>query len=456
MKILLADDEKSLRVTLTDDLEEAGHEVRAVADGDAALAALQEEEPDCVLTDLRMPGASGMEVLQAAVARELPVVVLTGAGSVATAVEAMKKGAYDYLEKPFLNEEVVLLIDRLAERQALRGEVDRLQQALEGRRGFAALLGESPAMQKVVARARAAARTEAGILIVGESGTGKEVLARAIHEESQRGAGPFVPIACGVLAESLLEDELFGHEKGAFTGAGERRRGRFEAASGGTVFLDDIDDMPLPTQVKLLRVLQERVIERLGGAERVPVDIRVIAASKVDLRELVADGRFREDLYYRLNVVTIKLPPLRRRREDIPLLVQHFLARHGGAGEPVVAPEALARLQEAQWPGNVRQLENAVVRGLALAPPGAETVSPRHLLSETTMLRRADLERAAEEQAPTPDAPAPRPLAEAVAAAERDAIDRALAATGGNRTRAAELLGISRKALWEKMKKLEM
>jgi transcriptional regulator with PAS, ATPase and Fis domain len=295
-------------------------------------------------------------------------------------------------------------------------------------------------MQGVIERARAAARSDAGVLIQGESGTGKEVLARAIHDEGPRAAGPFVPISCGVLAESLLEAELFGHEKGAFTGAGAARPGRFERAHGGTVFLDDIDDMPKATQVKLLRVLQEHEIERVGGGEPVPVDIRIIAASKEDLGRMVSAGEFREDLYYRLNIITLNLPPLRKRPEDIPHLVAGFIARHADGAEYVVPPQTMERVQSAPWPGNVRQLENAVLRAIALSPTGTGELAAEHLVCG--------------DAAEAPARPVPT-LAEATAAAQHEAIDSALAASGGNRTRAAELLDISRKHLWELMKKRE-
>jgi DNA-binding NtrC family response regulator len=445
VRILLADDEPGLRVTLGDDLREEGHDVTVVADGAAALAALEAGAFDCVLTDLRMPGADGLAVLDAAVRSGADAVVITGVGSVGSAVEAMKRGAYDYLEKPFLNEEVLLVLGRIEERRALRNEVAELRSALRGRSGFGGLVGASAPMQEVAALARSAAATDATVLLVGESGTGKEVLARAIHEESAR-SGPFVPIPCAAFSDTLLEDELFGHEKGAFTDARTARPGRFERAGGGTVLLDDIDDVRPATQVKLLRVLQERTVERLGGTKPVPVDIRVLAASKVDLWGRVREGGFREDLYHRLNVVRIDLPPLRSRPEDIPLLVAHFLEKHA-RGVPVeVRPETMEALLRSGWPGNVRQLENAVQRALALRG-GAATLRPEHLLPRESGGGGEDGEADG-------GAAGDLSLAAAVARAERIQIERALRATGANRTRAAELLGISRKNLWEKMKSL--
>ncbi len=440
MRILLADDEPGLRVTLGDELREEGHAVTVVPDGSAALAALEAETFDCVLTDLRMPGADGLAVLDAAVATGADVVVLTGVGSVGSAVEAMTRGAFDYIEKPFLNEEVLLQLSRIEERRALRNEVRELRSALKSRGGFGGLVGTSAPMRQVASLAASAAATDATVLIVGESGTGKEVLARAIHEESAR-SGPFVPIPCAAFSDTLLEDELFGHEKGAFTDARQARPGRFERAGGGTVLLDDIDDVRMAMQVKLLRVLQERTVERLGGAKPIPVDLRVIAASKVDLWERVRGERFREDLYHRLNVVRIDLPPLRERPEDIPLLVTHFLDKHA-RGLPVGVPaETMERLLVCDWPGNVRQLENAVQRALALRGREAD-LRAGHLLPR----------EAARHRPPGGEGETDLSLAVAVARAERKQIERALRATGGNRTRAAGLLGISRKTLWEKMK----
>ncbi len=458
MKVLLADDEKILRIPLADEIEAAGHAVTAVADGDAALAALAADPYDCVITDLAMPGADGHAVLAAARERGMDVVVITGAGDVDDAVAAMKAGAYDFLRKPFLNDEVIVLLERLAELRGLRQEVADLRHG-GARHGLARVVGSSPALQPVLDRARAVARSDAGVLIVGESGVGKEVLARAVHEESARADQPFVPIAGGVLAGTLLESELFGHEKGAFTGADARRVGRFEQAAGGTVFLDDIDDMPLATQVKLLRVLQEHTVERLGGGP-VEVDIRVVAATKEDLAPLVRAGRFREDLYYRLNVITLTLPPLRERPEDVAELATYFLARHGGERDLAFAPATLAALRRHDWPGNIRELENAVLRGATLLPPGATAIEPEHLFPAGAVPDAVDAVAPASAQgtgAATGDddgAGTLRTLADAVEAAERSAIRSALAATGGHRGRTAERLGISRKHLWDKMKRL--
>jgi len=437
VKVLLADDEPTLRTTLADALGEAGHEVVPVADGAAALAALAAGTYDCVVTDLRMPGADGLEVLRAARAAGAEAVVLTGAGSVETAVAAMKAGAWDYLQKPFPEAELVLLLDRIGEKRALAAEVVELRASLAGRRGLGRLIGDGPAIRLVRERAAAAAAVEATLLVTGESGTGKEVLARAVHEEGRRAAGPFIPLSCAALAETLLEDELFGHEKGAFTDARAARPGRFELADGGTLLLDDIDDLPLRMQVKLLRVLQEREVERLGGTAPVRVDVRVIAASKKDLAAEVRAGRFRSDLFYRLDVLRIDLPPLRERREDVPGLLLHFVAKHAGGSPARIAPETLSALVRRSWAGNVRELENAVLRALALRDGGE--------------LR---LEHFGAAEAPAGTVEVVEPLAEAVHRCEREAIRAALAACAGNRTRAAERLGISRKNLWEKMKAL--
>ena len=441
MKILLADDEPTLRVTLADDLAEAGHQVTAVADGQEALARVTSESFDCILVDLKMPGADGMTVLRAARQRDMDAIVITGAATVTTAVEAMKLGAYDYLQKPFYSDELLLVLSRLAERMRLSEEVAALREELRGQTGFGRVIGQSDAMRPVLELARRSAGTDATVVIVGESGTGKEVLARSIHQESSRSEGPFIPMSCATLNANLLEDELFGHEKGAFTDAKEMRQGLFELAHGGTLLLDDIDDMRAETQAKLLRVLQEREFVRVGGTQPIHVDIRVIVASKIDLMCAVRERGFREDLYYRLNVIQMDLPPLRDRSEDIPALVEHFLRRHGG-GEAKVTPAALQAMMAVPWEGNVRQLENAVRRALALRGPG-EALAVEHLLP------RIVGHAGSTEEAPlTQDSP----LAAVLREAEHAHIRRVLLATGGNRTQAAERLGISRKTLWEKMK----
>ncbi len=445
MKILLADDERAIAVTLGDALRDAGHDVTVVGDGHAAVKALGDGGPfDVVVSDIRMPGLDGMTVLRRAKGanRDTEVILVTGYGTVESAVEAMKAGAFHYVEKPFYNEDVVRLLDRVKELRELRTREAAVppEPALQG------IVGASAGMRQVFELVRRAAPSDAGILVEGESGTGKEMVARAIHHLSPRRAGPFVAISCASIPETLMESELFGHERGAFTDAKERKIGRFERADGGTVFLDDVDDMPLAMQVKLLRVLQEREVERLGGTRPVPVNVRVVAATKVDLRESVAESEFREDLYWRLNVVNILLPPLRERREDIPRLVQHFVGLYGRGRSFAVAPDVLREMEAYDWPGNVREIENAVERAIALS-------------GEDGDLRREDLLRSRGPRAGAATAAAVGSptgpvvtLKEAGAAAEKEAILAALRLTGGHRARAAKVLGISRKSLWEKMR----
>ncbi len=444
MRVLLADDEVTIAVTLEDALREAGYDVVVARTTDEALAALEREELDVVLTDIRMPGAGGMEVLRASMRRDpsVPVVIMTGYASLEQAREAVELGARIYVQKPFQNEAMVSLVDTFARLRALEAENRALRDRLGGEEGLEGVIGASPAMREVFERVRTVAPTDATVLIEGESGTGKERIAHAIHALSPRAAGPFVAISCAALPESLLEAELFGYEKGAFTDARKERRGRFELADGGTLFLDDIDDMPLAVQVKLLRVLQERAFERLGGETTREVDIRVVAATKVPLRDLVREQRFREDLYYRVHVVPLRLPPLREREGDVPLLVRHMIARHGGGRNYRVSRATMAALERYPWPGNVRELENAVQRAIALAGERDE-LAAEDLLPLDPRWRGAT--EVAEEV---------RPLREVLREHEAAHIRRALEATGGHRSQTAELLGISRKVLWEKMRDL--
>ncbi len=451
MKVLLCDDEPLLRTTLSDDLEEAGHAVELASNGDDALKIIAKGNHDCVVTDLAMPGADGMAVLAAAREKNMTVVIITGHGSVTVAVEAMRAGAFDFLEKPFLGDALVKILDRVADQRALqkRGKNAGLAGRNAGSdnpgdlagqegKGIAGVVGGAgPVYHKLLEDARRSAASDASLLIIGESGSGKEVLAKAIHEESARRNRNFVPVSCGAIAPGLLDDELFGHEKGAFTDAKTARAGRFEEAEGGTLFLDDIDDMRLDTQVKLLRVLQEREFRRLGGMESRKIDIRVMAASKVDLGKHAAAGLFRTDLLYRLQVLRLDIPPLRERKEDIPDVVRHFLAPHAEGTAPVLSVETLALLAGYEWPGNVRQLENAVCRALAMrvgqGELGAEDFLPVGSMGKGCV----DFN-----------------LAGVVKAAERLHIEKVLNLHGGNRSRTAEALGISRKNLWEKMRQL--
>ena len=442
LKVLLAEDEPLIAETLGDSLEEAGFQVLKAVDTDSALAILRDQDPDVVLTDISMPGAGGMEILRASVESDKlrPVIVITGFATVDNAVEAMRLGAINYIQKPFSNDSVVQMVRGSSRVRALEAENKSLREQLRVQTSCGSMVGASTAMTTVFDRIRTVAVTDATILIEGESGTGKERVALALHEASARSQGPFIAISCAALPESLLEAELFGHERGAFTDAHKEKRGRFELASGGTLFLDDIDDMPMPVQVKLLRVLQERNFERLGGETTVDIDIRVIAATKAPLRQLVRDGKFREDLFYRIHVVPVDLPPLRDRGGDVSLLARHLVEKHGGDREYTFSEATQAALEKYPWPGNVRELENAVQRAIALAGKAKE-LKREHLLPLDSRWRGA-----------TEPSDEVRPLREVIKAAEALHLERALESTGGHRTQTAELLGISRKVLWEKLR----
>jgi len=442
VRVLLVDDEVTILVTLRDALEEAGHEVLGATDTTSALQALETGDPQVVVTDVRLPGEGGVAILKRSVELDplRPVILMTGYATVDDAVAAMRLGAVDYVQKPFRNETIIQRLAGIARLSDLETENTRLREELARSRGFEGIVGQSEVMQGVFARVRTVASSEATILIQGESGTGKERIAQAVHDESSRKDQPFIPLSCAALPEGLLEAELFGHEKGAFTDARKERKGRFELAHGGTLFLDDIDDMPLPTQVKLLRVLQERSFERVGGERLIEVDIRVVVATKVDLREMVRAGTFRDDLYWRVHVVPILLPPLRERVGDVPLLVQHLMQRHGGAQEWSVTRSTMGMLDRYQWPGNVRELENAIQRGIALA-------GKDHVLQAEDLLPADPRWRGATEVPEKVE-----PLRLVLKQAERAHLTLALQLTGGHRTQCAELLGISRKVLWEKLR----
>jgi DNA-binding NtrC family response regulator len=439
VRVLIVDDEEIVRESLGGWLAEDGYAVECVADGASALRRLGEAPAAILVSDLKMPGMDGLQLLEAAhkAQPELTVVIMTAYATVDTAVQAMKLGAWDYLVKPFDPEELSMMLQKVTAQQALVHENQVLRDALEQRHTFRDLVSKSPAMQRVFELARSAAATSSTVLVLGESGTGKEVLARAIHAESPRAAAPFVPVSCAALTESLLESELFGHEKGAFTGALSRRKGKFEAADGGTLFLDEVGDIGPKLQLDLLRVLEDRRFHRLGGNDLVEVDVRIVAATNRDLAKAVADGSFREDLFYRLNVIPIVLPPLRDRREDLPLLVDRFLERlEVELKKPLegVSADALAALMRATWRGNVRELRNVLERGAVVA--------------RTPVLQLEDLGLGAE--APPQAANGALPTLEEV---ERRAVAAALASTGGNVTQAAKALGIDRVTLYNKMHK---
>lgn len=444
IRILVVEDDPGLRFTMTDSLEEEGFAVTSADDGAEAIRLLASETFDIVVTDLRLPGKDGLEVLREA-KRKTPVpsvITITGYGSVESAVTAMKLGAEDYLTKPFSMEEFLILLNKVLRVRALEEENRDLKRLIASQSRFEELVGKSKAMQEVFGLVALVAETDATVLVLGESGTGKELVARAVHRRGKRSEGPFVAVNCAAIPETLFEAELFGFEKGAFTGALKRTEGKIEQARGGTLFLDEIADMPLSAQAKMLRVLQERVITRIGGSENVPVDIRIVAATnKDDLKAMVAEGSFREDLFYRLNVFAVRLPPLRERLEDVPLLVEHFIAKLGG--DRRVSESSMSMLMNYDFPGNVRELWNIVERASVLCREG--TIEPRHLPPEMSGLRNASL-------AETPETGEILPLREAVRRFELEYIQRALRAAGGSRTGASELLGIGRKALWERLK----
>lgn len=377
-KILVVDDEQSLREVLSIMLKRTGYAVTSVADGEEAIELLSKDIFDLVITDLRMPKIDGMEVLKAAksASPETVVLIITAFASADSAVEAMKQGAYDYLTKPFQVDEVQLIIRNALEKRRLTTENILLKREMASQSSFSQLVGQSDAMQKVFDVVRKVADSKSNVLICGESGTGKELVARAIHYNSSRNALPFVAVNCSAVPETLLESELFGHMKGSFTGAISNKAGLFEVANGGTVFLDEIGDTTPTIQVKLLRVIQEREFRRVGGTQDVKVDVRIVAATNKDLEKAVADGSFREDLYYRLDVIPIRLPPLRMRSGDIPLLVNHFLerfSRESGKPLPVLSSEAMCVLLGHEWRGNVRELENLIERVVAFSVGGTVT-----------------------------------------------------------------------------------
>jgi two-component system NtrC family response regulator len=441
-RILAVDDEPAQRELVAGFLRKQGFDVALAGDGKDALARFTAEPFDLVLTDQRMPGLSGLELIAALrrVTPEAAVIVMTAYGTIETAVAAIKAGAADYLTKPLNLDELLHRIQAVRERQRLVAENRELRLALSERHRVEGIIGESGRMQEVLSLVHRVAGSDATVLIQGESGTGKELIARAIHHASPRAAGPLVKVNCAALPETLLETELFGHEKGAFTGAVAARQGRFELAHGGTLFLDEIGDLPLHLQVKLLRVLQEREFERVGSSRPIAVDVRLIAATHRDLMALVKTGGFRDDLYYRINVVTIVVPPLRERREDIPALIDHFVRSFAQANrKPIVGltREARELLLRYDYPGNVRELENLVERAV--------------VLTRDDVIGRADLPLTLQES--TTDAAETAGLTAAVEGLERRLIREALARADGVQTRAAEALGISERVLRYKLKK---
>jgi len=445
--VLVVDDEAGVRASLAGILGDEGYAVDVVDSGEEALAALESRRYDLVLLDVWLPGADGLEVL-GRIRRadaDLPVVVISGHGTIETAVKAVRLGAQDFVEKPLSLEKTLLAVRNALQRRRLETEVRTLKQQLDERY---VMVGESPALRRLRGEIAQAAPTSGRALIFGENGTGKELVARAIHARSLRASGPFVEVNCAAIPEELIESELFGHVKGAFTGALAARKGKFELADGGTLFLDEIADMSLKTQAKVLRALQEQRIEPVGGAGSVEVDVRVIAATNKNLEEEIQKGRFRDDLYFRLNVIPFHVPPLRERREDVPVLARHFMevlsAEHGRRPR-AFAPEVLGALSRLPWPGNVRELRNIVER-LVIMTPG-DTIELRHL--PTSLLDGLPAGAPAAAAEPPPE---PRGLAEAREDFERRYILRKYRECGGNMSRTAEALGVERSNLYRKMK----
>jgi DNA-binding NtrC family response regulator len=454
MNILVVDDEEVLQDVLGQLLRKEGYTTLSARTGEEGLLLLERMPVDLVLLDLMLPGMSGMEVLRQIRQRdpEQVIVIITAFSSIEGAIDAMREGAFHYIPKPFKNEEVLLTVRKGLDQRRLASENRNLKQQLEKRYGLDNIIGKGPSMQQVFDLIRLAAPSKSNILILGESGTGKELVAKAIHHHSRRSAGPFVTVNSGSMPPDLLESTLFGHVKGAFTGAIAAKKGLFEVADQGSIFFDEIGNIPADTQAKLLRVMQEKEFMRLGGVDTVKVDVRIIAATNADLEQLVAQGEFREDLYYRLNVITIHLPPLRQRVEDIPLLAQHFLklySRENAKSVGEISPEAMQRLLDYRWPGNVRELENAVERAVVLSTSGTVDV--------------ALLPPALRNQAPPADSATPVALPDpevsfwdAVNAFERQLIVRALRSAGGVQKRAAELLQVKPTTLHEMMKRLSI
>ncbi len=430
-------------------LADRGFEVVACENGEKAVELLDQFAFDIVITDLRMPGIDGTAVIDAARERYpgIVAIVITGYGTVKDAVDAIKRGASDFIAKPFQFEELMHVLQKSMEQRRLTSENAYLRAQLEERYQFGGILGRSRPMQEMFQLLETVARSNATVLVTGETGTGKEMIARAVHHNSPRRANRFVALNCSALPETLLEAELFGHVRGAFTGAVGTRQGRFEHAHKGTLFLDEVGTMSPSLQMKLLRVLQEHEFERLGDSQTIKVDVRVIAATNSDVGRMIADGTFREDLYYRLNVISIKLPPLRDRRDDIPLLVKHFLGKFGADRTIQVAQSTMRALMAYRWPGNVRQLENAVERAVALSGDRSE-IDDRDLPPE--------IRTAAEEATPAPhEFPEDGlDLSAYLGSIERDLIGRALDRTQGNRNKAADLLRIKRTTLVEKLKRI--
>jgi len=454
-KVLIVDDEPKICSILSALLTKNGYEVEVANSGEAGLDMYSKFEPAVVLLDLKMPGMNGMEVMEILAKRfhtDCKVIIMTAHGEVRTAVEAMKKGAFDYLQKPFDNDELLAIISRAMEMVALKHRVKQLEDQLEETYGFESIVGISDKMKSTFTLMHKFAATDGTVLVSGESGTGKELIIRAIHQAGKRKTGPFVVVNCGAIPQNLIESEFFGHEAGSFTDAKELRKGKFESANSGTLFLDEIGELPLEAQVKLLRVIEEGTFSRVGSDKSISVDVRVMAATNRDIAEMVNDGKFREDLYWRLNVLSLNVCPMRERKEDIPLLVEHFLDRYAGSlsiEQPSVSDKAMELLTAYEWPGNARELQNCIYSAMTIA--ASSTIEP------------ADLPRRIYSESKQPDITSveggislAQIASDATAKAEQEAINKAMSEANGNREKAADLLGINRKTLYRKLKQYEI
>lgn len=452
--ILVVDDEPNYLVVLSELLVDEGFEVFTASSGAEGIKLIEDVDLDVIITDMQMPGMNGLEFLKEVKNRipDLPVIVITAFAEVDKAVEAMQNGAFNYLAKPFSNDELIITINKAATLHQLVRENSRLRREVKGQRGFSGMVGKNPKMLQVYQLIEKVAPTQASVLITGESGTGKELVAKAIHNNSPRESQPFIAVNCAALSENLLESELFGHEKGAFTGAVTMRKGRFEMADQGSIFLDEVGEIPLALQAKLLRVLQEKTFERVGGGKTLEVDVRILSASNKDLREEVAAGRFREDLFYRLNVIPVSLPPLRERMDDMRLLADFFLEKYRqelGKETLSVSQDAMKLLMKLPWEGNIRELENTIERAAILCSEDsieAEDVQPDTMIADekSGLSQDVDLQQLIPENAP---------LNDVLYSIEKKMLLQALDDTENVQSRAAEKLGITKSLLQYKMKK---
>ena len=453
-RILIVDDEKLMRVSLEKQLKKEGFLVKSMKTSGDALKYIRNEDFDIVVSDLRLPGLDGIEFLKEikSISQKTIVIIMTAYGTVESAVTAMREGAFDYICKPFSTDELIIKLERAITYQKATSEVTRLRSEIQELYGQDNIVGKSKSMMKILETIKTISDRETTVLIQGESGTGKELIAGALHYNSSRKDGPFIRLSCAALNKEILESELFGHEKGAFTGAIRTKKGKFELADGGSMFLDDVDDIPLEMQVKLLRVLQEREYERVGGEETISVDVRLICATKVDLAILVKQGKFREDLYYRLNVVAINLPALRERREDIPLLINHFMRKYSNRlkiSRPDISQDTLDLLEKYNWPGNVRELENVVEHALVFTSNNKISVHslPEHMKKVESVSDKIHLDLKEKDKIDFQDE---------VAEFEKNLIRWAYKKTDGNQVNMAEILGIPRTTLRNKMIKLDL